>query len=179
LNVNGFQPPACGLQAVRLLRCDQGSKGLGFTRQPWKRRLPDVLAASDDALRVDGAFGMGYGRGGSGGTCGFAGIGARSRRNSSMRARIIAKSSAARGRVMGGPPFCFVAGLVRRVALNYTVGGARVKFQRPHREWLVRPAHFEADSHRSPAGRVRHGADRKAQSTSKSRSPDDLFKIVR
>ena len=58
---------ACGLQAVRLLRCDQGSKGLGFTRQPWKRRLTDVLAAGDDALRVDGAFGMGYGRGGSGG----------------------------------------------------------------------------------------------------------------
>jgi hypothetical protein len=96
---------ACGLQAVRLLRCDQGSKGLGFTRQPWKRRLTDVLAAGDDALRVDGAFGMGYGRGGSGGTCGFAGIGARSRRNSSMRARIIAKSAAARGRSWVVLPF--------------------------------------------------------------------------
>ncbi|HSZ96414.1 MAG TPA: hypothetical protein VK767_08865 [Bradyrhizobium sp.] len=58
--VNEFQPPAAAC-ADRSLRCDQESKGLGFSRQPWKRRLTDVVAAGDGAVRVAGTFGWEFG----------------------------------------------------------------------------------------------------------------------
>jgi hypothetical protein len=88
-----------------------GSKGLGFSRQPWKRRLTDVVAAGDGAVRVTGTFGLGDARGGADRACGSAGTGTRTRRNSSMRARIIAKSSAARGADHGFLPFALFASL--------------------------------------------------------------------